>query len=303
MNRDLLTKMLHKRNTVEAEVTATVSVTQPIQWSSENRRRLVRGLDKHEVACPAGVRRRGKADEAAPNQYYDTDLGLVYYNYRHYNPTDGRWISRDPIAEQGGLNLYGFVGNSSIIGIDSLGTNVGKSENVCCCSGKKLRSNECCINNKKIAESNCTIQILMGHYNEEHLKKKIASLHSRDRIGIVSCFSTESNKLIPRHQYYLNKDRNTGLLYPGENADKYLKKELEEARREANKMCRDITKKCCSIVRISVLSAGNDDGDGEEQVKFSFRTFHYSETIYCNQPKPIDCQSRGGQIEIGKCKK
>ena len=27
-----------------------------------------------------------------------THLGLVYYNYRHLNPHDGRWISRDPIA-------------------------------------------------------------------------------------------------------------------------------------------------------------------------------------------------------------
>ncbi len=39
------------------------------------------------------------------------ELGLVYYNYRHYNPADGRWINRDRIAEEGGLNLYGFVGN------------------------------------------------------------------------------------------------------------------------------------------------------------------------------------------------
>jgi hypothetical protein len=29
---------------------------------------------------------------------------------RYYNPTTGRWISRDPIGEEGGLNLYGFVG-------------------------------------------------------------------------------------------------------------------------------------------------------------------------------------------------
>jgi hypothetical protein len=28
-----------------------------------------------------------------------------------YNPQTGRWLSRDPIEEQGGVNLYGFVGN------------------------------------------------------------------------------------------------------------------------------------------------------------------------------------------------
>ena len=48
------------------------------------------------------------------SEHHDEDLGLVYYNYRHYNPTDGRWTSRDPIAEQGGYNLYGFVDNNSI---------------------------------------------------------------------------------------------------------------------------------------------------------------------------------------------
>ncbi|MBD9269577.1 MAG: hypothetical protein EGQ81_00590, partial [Akkermansia sp.] len=35
-------------------------------------------------------------------EYADDELGLVYYNYRHLNPLDGRWISRDPIAENGG---------------------------------------------------------------------------------------------------------------------------------------------------------------------------------------------------------
>ena len=51
----------------------------------------------------------------------DDELGLVYYNYRHLNPLDGRWISRDPIAENGGENLYGILGNSVNIGSDYLG--------------------------------------------------------------------------------------------------------------------------------------------------------------------------------------
>ena len=55
------------------------------------------------------------------SEYLDEDLGLIYYNYRHYNPTDGRWINRDPIAEQGGINLYGFVENRPIAENDLLG--------------------------------------------------------------------------------------------------------------------------------------------------------------------------------------
>ena len=55
------------------------------------------------------------------SEHHDEDLGLVYYNYRHYNPTDGRWTSRDPIAEKGGWNLYGFVGNRIMDRLDQLG--------------------------------------------------------------------------------------------------------------------------------------------------------------------------------------
>ncbi|NVN92198.1 MAG: hypothetical protein HXX11_16570 [Desulfuromonadales bacterium] len=52
---------------------------------------------------------------------YDDNTGLVYYGYRFYKPDIGRWISRDPIRERGGLNLYGFVNNDPINTIDPLG--------------------------------------------------------------------------------------------------------------------------------------------------------------------------------------
>lgn len=55
------------------------------------------------------------------SEYYDKTLGLVFYNYRCYNPLDGRWISRDPIGEEGGANLYCFVGNDPVNKVDLLG--------------------------------------------------------------------------------------------------------------------------------------------------------------------------------------
>ena len=54
-------------------------------------------------------------------EYMDDELGLIYYNYRHLNPLDGRWISRDPIMEQGGWNLFAFVGNNGVNRWDYLG--------------------------------------------------------------------------------------------------------------------------------------------------------------------------------------
>jgi hypothetical protein len=45
----------------------------------------------------------------------------MYYGYRFYDPETGRWPSRDPIGERGGVNLYGFVGNDGVNERDYLG--------------------------------------------------------------------------------------------------------------------------------------------------------------------------------------
>ena len=43
----------------------------------------------------------------------------------YYHPEQGRWISRDPIEELGGRNLYTFVGNDAIGKIDPFGLVAG----------------------------------------------------------------------------------------------------------------------------------------------------------------------------------
>ena len=53
--------------------------------------------------------------------YYLPDSHLYLANYRAYDPTSGRWLSRDPIAEQGGINLYGYVGGNVVNKVDPLG--------------------------------------------------------------------------------------------------------------------------------------------------------------------------------------
>jgi RHS repeat-associated protein len=88
---------------------------------------------------PYGHQLASTGDYAAANpfrfstKWLDTDLagpnvkgavgpdGMYYYGRRYYSPRLGRWISRDPIEEQGGLNLYGFVKNSPMNWIDALG--------------------------------------------------------------------------------------------------------------------------------------------------------------------------------------
>lgn len=54
-------------------------------------------------------------------KYSDAESGQLYYGLRYYSPSTGRWINRDPIDEQGGVNLYGMVSNNPINVIDPLG--------------------------------------------------------------------------------------------------------------------------------------------------------------------------------------
>ncbi|MBE6400896.1 MAG: RHS repeat-associated core domain-containing protein, partial [Verrucomicrobia bacterium] len=91
------------------------------------------GIGAHYDYAPFGAVTRTHSDSSASfdivslnpfrfsSEYYDSELDLVYYNYRHYSPAHGRFLSRDPIAERGGLNLYAFVGNTPTTHTDSLG--------------------------------------------------------------------------------------------------------------------------------------------------------------------------------------
>ena len=47
--------------------------------------------------------------------------GAANHASAFYNPGSGRWLSKDPIEENGGVNLYAFVCNSPIFNFDALG--------------------------------------------------------------------------------------------------------------------------------------------------------------------------------------
>ncbi len=54
----------------------------------------------------------------------DAETGWYNYGYRYFTPMLGRWPSRDPIGELGGVNLYGFVGNNGVNAVDYLGLQI-----------------------------------------------------------------------------------------------------------------------------------------------------------------------------------
>jgi len=45
---------------------------------------------------------------------YDETTGLSHFGYRFYAPSCGRWMTRDPLGEKAGLNLYEFVKNDPV---------------------------------------------------------------------------------------------------------------------------------------------------------------------------------------------
>jgi RHS repeat-associated protein len=55
------------------------------------------------------------------SKYYDGETGLLYYGHRYYSPSLARWLNRDPLEEDGGMNLYVFNGNDGINKVDAKG--------------------------------------------------------------------------------------------------------------------------------------------------------------------------------------
>jgi RHS repeat-associated protein len=56
-----------------------------------------------------------------PGQYYDQETGLHYNYHRYYDPSTGRYLTPDPIGQDGGVNLFTYVENNPINDYDPLG--------------------------------------------------------------------------------------------------------------------------------------------------------------------------------------
>ena len=51
----------------------------------------------------------------------DPTSGLYSFGYRFYAAEFQRWLNRDPIEEDGGINLFGYVGNDPVANVDPWG--------------------------------------------------------------------------------------------------------------------------------------------------------------------------------------
>ena len=79
-------------------------------------------------AFGATTTQSGTMAEAFPHRfstkYHDPETGLYYYGRRFYSPEQHRWLNRDPIEEEGGINLYAFCRNNPLKFIDPHGFSV-----------------------------------------------------------------------------------------------------------------------------------------------------------------------------------
>ena len=79
----------------------------------------------HYEYAPFGavVAQRGSSAAASPwrfsSEYAEDEMSAAYYNYRHLEPTKGRWMSMDCVED--GANRYNFVGNIPNVSVDIRG--------------------------------------------------------------------------------------------------------------------------------------------------------------------------------------
>lgn len=84
-------------------------------------------LDAEYEYSPFGetIKAYGSAAASQPfgfsSKYTDQETSFCYYGLRYYNPSTGRWLSRDPLGTGGGPNEYGFIYNDPLNWWDILG--------------------------------------------------------------------------------------------------------------------------------------------------------------------------------------
>ena len=88
----------------------------------------------------------------------DREIGLTYYNFRHYNPTEGRWCSRDPKGCPISL-LYLMVENDPLNHTDLLG--LEPDAKGLCEQGKTLAEGSSQYNEiiKKLVKKHCSVDV------------------------------------------------------------------------------------------------------------------------------------------------
>jgi RHS repeat-associated protein len=187
---------------------------------------------------------------------------VAYYGYRYYDPTTGRWPSRDPIQERGGMNLYRFALNNPGGRIDLLGM-------ATVIPGPGGRSPS---SSSELKDYGCVIEIVVGHGtlsnggNQERPTNNPAPGTIHDHVqnhggslpGGIHCIGCNANALNsgfpPSDQLDLpaqNEGPNGEIDEGCAGMLAKVKAALEEARQKAKSFCGP--PKCCDAWEIHVV--------------------------------------------------
>jgi RHS repeat-associated protein len=179
--------------------------------------------------------------------------GIYYYGYRFYRPEWQRWLSRDPIGERGGNNLYSLLQSDSINRVDILG--LAELDEL----------------NRVIKVDRCEIVIFYGH---QHPKKPWTFEFNGFCTGgaAITCWPTLTNSRIPSESsvpgapthdettYFYGEDPNEVSKEkrkhrdPETDFDYIFPVVLEGAIKKAGDLC---SKNCCKQVRIVFVRYGS----------------------------------------------
>jgi hypothetical protein len=165
------------------------------------------------------------------------------YLYRYYDPLTGRWPSRDPIEESGGLNLYGFVGNAVAAHVDVLG--LLKEEHI----------------------GSCVIKIFGGHGSINENASQVPTKVTGDKCSgahVIGCYAQESVKI---ENPILGDDGNPiplpsgpikGILTIDPVNDPSICRRMHVAvKQAANHAYKRVCKQnCCEVIKIELWCSG-----------------------------------------------
>lgn len=171
---------------------------------------------------------------------------------RWHSSNTGRWLSRDPIEEQGGVNLYGFVGNGPVNAVDAFGlyTKSGTTFSV----------------------PECEILIVYGHQSPvDPWKFSFPPPGQVAAGGAVVCWPGRANKGIPQHNKIPAPEHDSEIWWwRGTGSQGALidihqlpsgAEELKTTTEKARKKAEVYLKRClCKKVTITFYRAGNIPG-------------------------------------------
>ncbi|MGY2292370.1 RHS repeat-associated core domain-containing protein, partial [Pseudomonas sp. SDO528_S397] len=127
-------------------------------------------------------------------QYHDHETGLHYNRYRYYDPGVGRFISKDPLSYEGGINIYQYAPNP-LGWIDPLGLAAHRGRIQA--QGAKLEESVAWNQDTPLTASDAKIKLeeLKGKLNKKDLAARQDAFKKADRYidNAVKCGGADAH--------------------------------------------------------------------------------------------------------------